>query len=92
LEGEFNPGLSSIITTDRKLYAFKTAQVKNPSSKIMLVDEDRSTIDDSRWAPVYNNLMSQRHNGRGVVSFAGGHIRSVIPKFGLSEANTKPTL
>lgn len=92
LEGEVNPGMSSIVTRERKLYAFKMAQVKNPSNKIMLVDEDRATIDDSRWAPNYGNLICQRHNGRGVVSFADGHVQLVVPKFGESEANTRPTL
>jgi prepilin-type N-terminal cleavage/methylation domain-containing protein len=92
LEGEFNPGMSSIITQDRKLYAFKMAQVKSPSGKIMLVDEDRGTIDDSRWAAEYENLICKRHNRRGVVSFAEGHVRVVLPQFGQTEANTKPTL
>lgn len=92
LEDDINPGMSSIITQDRKLHAFKTAQVKNPSGKIMLVDEDRSTIDDSRWAPGYENLISARHNHRGVVALADGHIQLVLPKFGLEEANTRPTL
>jgi prepilin-type N-terminal cleavage/methylation domain-containing protein/prepilin-type processing-associated H-X9-DG protein len=92
LEGEINPGMSSIVTPDRKLYAFKMAQVKNPSGKIMLVDEDRGTIDDSRWAPEFRNLISQRHNGRGVVGLADGHVQLVLPKFGQTEANTRPTL
>ena len=82
LQGETNPGMSSIITQERKLYAFKTGQVKNPSTKIMLVDEDRSTIDDSRWAPDYDNLISQRHNRRGTVAFADGHLQAVLPEFG----------
>jgi prepilin-type processing-associated H-X9-DG protein len=84
--------MSSIVTPDRKLYAFKMAQVKNPSGKIMLVDEDRGTIDDSRWAPEFSNLISQRHNGRGVVGLADGHVQLVLPKFGQTEANTRPTL
>ena len=92
LEGEIYPGMSSIVTPDRKLYAFKMAQVKNPSGKIMLVDEDRGTIDDSRWVAESDNLISERHNRRGVVSFADGHLQLVLPKFGQTEANTKPTL
>ena len=92
LEDEVNPGMSSIVTRERKLYAFKMAQVKNPSGKIMLVDEDRGTIDDSRWAPNYGNLICERHNGRGVVTFADGHSQLVLPKFGQVEANTRPTL
>ena len=81
--------MSSIVTQERKLYAFKMAQVKTPSNKIMLVDEDRSTIDDLRWAPEYGNLISERHNRRGVVSLADGHAQLVLPKFGQVEANIK---
>ena len=90
LDGEINPGMSSIITQDRKLYAFKASQVKNPAGKIMLVDEDRKTIDDSRWAPDYDNLISERHNRRGVVSFADGHAQVFLPQFGQIAANSKP--
>jgi prepilin-type N-terminal cleavage/methylation domain-containing protein/prepilin-type processing-associated H-X9-DG protein len=91
LDGETNPGMSSIITRDRKLYAFKTAQVKNPASKIMLVDEDRASIDDSRWAPDYGNLICSRHNRRGLVLFADGHALLVLPAFGDHEENVRPT-
>jgi len=45
---KFNPGLSTIITQDRQVFPFRTSQIRNPSSKIMLVEEDRATIDDSR--------------------------------------------
>ena len=90
LQEETNPGMSSIITQERKLYAFKTGQVKNPSTKIMLVDEDRSSLDDSRWAPDYDNLISSRHNRRGVVAFADGHLQAVLPEFGKQEANIRP--
>jgi prepilin-type N-terminal cleavage/methylation domain-containing protein/prepilin-type processing-associated H-X9-DG protein len=92
LEGEVNPGMSSIITVDRRLYAFKTAQVKNPSGKIMLVDEDRSTLDDSRWTPSSGSLISRRHRGRGAITFSDGHVETVLPSFGLDEANSRPGL
>jgi hypothetical protein len=84
--------MSSIVTRERKLYAFKLTQVKTPSNKIMLVGEDRSTIDDSRWAPHYGNLISEWHNPRGVVSLADGHTQLVLPKFSQTAANTQPTL
>jgi prepilin-type processing-associated H-X9-DG protein len=57
----------------------------------MLVDEDRSSIDDSRWAPDYDNLISQRHNQRGVVALADGHVQLVLPQFGRDEAHSRPT-
>jgi prepilin-type processing-associated H-X9-DG protein len=85
-----NLGMSSIVTQDRQLYAFRMSQVKTPSNKIMLVDEDRDSIDDSRWAPDYGNEISHRHNRRGVVCLADGHAQSVLPKFGQIDANTKP--
>ena len=83
--------MSSIITLDRKLYAFKTAQVKNPSRKIMLVDEDRNTLVDSRWTPSSGGLISRRHNGRGAITFSDGHVEMVFPSFGLDEANSRPS-
>jgi len=89
LEGGANPGMSSIVTQDRKLYPFKTAQVKNPSGKILLVDEDRSTVDDSRWTPGYESLITSRHNRRGVVALADGHVQLVLPSFGQDDANTR---
>jgi prepilin-type N-terminal cleavage/methylation domain-containing protein/prepilin-type processing-associated H-X9-DG protein len=92
LQGETNPGMSSIITQERKLYPFKTAQVKGPSRKIMLVDEDRSTIDDSRWGPDWSNLVAARHGGRGVVVLADGHAQLVLPEYGKQDAHARPTL
>lgn len=92
LDGDINPGMSSIITPERKLYPFKTAQVKSPTSKIMLVDEDRATIDDSRWAPDYANRIAERHNRRGAIVFADEHVQLVLPQFGEQEANARPTL
>ena len=90
LEGGVNPGMSSIVTRDRRLYAFKTAQVRSPSGKIMLVDEDRSTLNDSCWTPGDGRLISRRHNRRGAVALADGHVELKLPNFGLEEANSRP--
>lgn len=92
LDGESNPGMSSIITQDRKLYPFKSAQIRTPSSKIMIVDEDRATLDDSRWAIDYGNMICSRHNRRGVVIFADAHAQLVLPSFGTNEAYIRPGL
>ncbi len=91
VEDEVNPGMSTIITRDRKVYAFKMSQVKRPADKIMLVDEDSGTIDDSRWAPEYGNRIAGRHNGKGPVVFPDAHVQMVTPEFGTQEAHTKPT-
>ena len=90
-----NPGMSTIITQDRQVFPFRTSQIRNPATKIMLVEEDRETIDDSRWVPRgqgHPNLVSPRHRGRGDVSFADGHLEAVTPSFGQNLTNSNPTL
>jgi prepilin-type N-terminal cleavage/methylation domain-containing protein/prepilin-type processing-associated H-X9-DG protein len=90
-----NPGMSTIITQDRQVFPFRMSQIKNPASKIMLVEEDRATIDDSRWVPRgqgHPNLVSPRHSGRGDASFADGHLEAVTPSFGQNLTNSIPTL
>jgi len=92
---KINPGMSTIITQDRQAFPFRTRQIRNPASKIMLVEEDRATIDDSRWVPRglgHPNLVSPRHSDRGDVSFADGHLEAVTPSFGQNLTNSNPTL
>jgi prepilin-type N-terminal cleavage/methylation domain-containing protein/prepilin-type processing-associated H-X9-DG protein len=97
-EDKINPGMSSIITKTREVYLFKSAQIKNPSAKIMLVEEDRATINDSRWLPVARggtanaayNLISNRHGKRGDVLFADAHIQPEKPEFGQDPTNSVP--
>ena len=94
-----NPGMSTIITQTRQIYPFKAAQIKNPSAKIALVEEDRKTINDSRWVPVENlqspkkkyNLITSRHRGRGNVIFADTHAEAVMPQFGQDPTNSVPS-
>jgi prepilin-type processing-associated H-X9-DG protein len=94
-----NPGMSTIITKSRQVFPFRISSVKAPSSKIMLLEEDDSTIDDSRWAPsgIYRgvfklNLVSTRHQGKGCVSFADGHVMAVEREFGQNPLNSSPIL
>lgn len=93
LSGEINRGMATIITKERKVYPFKTADIKQPSQKIMLVEEDRATIDDPRWVPMglKTNLITGRHSGKGFVAFADDHVQKVTPAFGLSPANNDPS-
>jgi prepilin-type N-terminal cleavage/methylation domain-containing protein/prepilin-type processing-associated H-X9-DG protein len=91
---KFNLGMASIITLDKKVYPFYVSQVRNPVGKLMFVEEDRETIDDSRWVPsgVKTNKVSPRHASKGVVAFADGHIEAVTPEFGLNLTNSTPRL
>ena len=95
---QINPGMSTLITRAREVYPFKTSQIKHPSAKIMLVEEDRQTINDSRWLPVAYpgtpnaeyNLIAARHGGRGDVVFADSHIEAEPPSFGQDPTNSVP--
>lgn len=85
-----NPGMATIIDQDLDVFPFKAAQIKGASTKIMLVEEDDKTIDDSRWVPKAN-LISSRHSGRGNIIFADGHAEAQGPQFGQEPVNSDPT-
>ena len=89
-----NPGMATIITQDRKEYAFRMSNILQPSAKLMLVEEDRETIDDPRWVPEYSitNRVTERHSKRGNVVFADGHSEAVTPGFGFNPTNSMPGL
>ena len=93
LSNGINPGMSTIITQNRQVYPFKASSVKNPSQKIMIVEEDRATIDDPRWVPEgpKTNLVANRHDGKGFVVFADGHNQKVTPLFGMNPENNNPS-
>jgi prepilin-type N-terminal cleavage/methylation domain-containing protein len=89
-----NPGMATIITRDREVFPFKASAIRNPSIKIMLVEEDDKTIDDPRWVPFgvrKKNLISARHEGKGCIAFADSHIEMETPEFGLNPTNSNPT-
>jgi prepilin-type N-terminal cleavage/methylation domain-containing protein/prepilin-type processing-associated H-X9-DG protein len=94
LQDGVNPGMSTIITTFRDVYPFKSTQIVNPTSKIMLVEEDDATINDPRWVPASDqvpNLISSRHSGKGDVTFADSHVERELPAFGEDPTNSNPT-
>jgi prepilin-type N-terminal cleavage/methylation domain-containing protein/prepilin-type processing-associated H-X9-DG protein len=90
-DDDVNPGMSTIILQDREVFPFKSTQIKNPTTKIMLVEESGDTINDSRWVPE-NTDISNRHLGKGNVNFADGHIELKLPEFGQDPTNSNPTL
>ena len=47
--------------------------------------------NDGRWVPNFDSL-TIRHNGRGNVTFADGHVRAEKPDFGLNLTNSMPSL
>ncbi|HXI72035.1 MAG TPA: prepilin-type N-terminal cleavage/methylation domain-containing protein [Verrucomicrobiae bacterium] len=90
LTNNVNPGMSTIIDWDGNVFPFKAASIRNPSAKIMLVEESSKTIDDSRWVP-NANWISSRHGGKGDITFADGHVERETPQFGKDPINSNPT-
>jgi prepilin-type N-terminal cleavage/methylation domain-containing protein/prepilin-type processing-associated H-X9-DG protein len=92
VRNNINPGMSTIITKQGKVYPFKASSIARPAQKIMLVEEDRRTIDDSRWVPADpdTNQVASRHDGKGYVTFADGHNQLVTPLFGMNPDNSDP--
>lgn len=90
LTNDINAGLA--LAWDRntgRRYPFMLAQVKNPASKIVFVEEDRLTLNDARWMPEHNAI-SRRHNGRSSVGMVDGHVETVNRAFAQEPAHFLP--
>jgi prepilin-type N-terminal cleavage/methylation domain-containing protein/prepilin-type processing-associated H-X9-DG protein len=94
-----NGGMASVIDTSggtAKAVLFKENAVRNPSGKIMLVEEPGSRsengalINDGRWEP-YHDPLSTRHEGKANVTFADGHATLVSADFS-SDTNNSAAL
>jgi prepilin-type N-terminal cleavage/methylation domain-containing protein/prepilin-type processing-associated H-X9-DG protein len=93
-----NRGISSLYDPDRIAppLHFRSAYIKFPSRKIMLIEE-RSTViqggtgepDDGRWVPP-DNIISSRHNKKGDIAFPDGHVEPVKPNYGTIRQNYDP--
>jgi prepilin-type N-terminal cleavage/methylation domain-containing protein len=93
-ENNVNHGVASIF--DVVSYYFKSASVRNPSQKIMIVDEKGTTgvgaqPDDGRWTPSTTvnsgNEITDIHNKKGTVLFNDSHVQLVKPTFGKDANN-----
>ena len=102
-DGTVNYGMSSIFTSDPKVYLFKESTVRNPSSKIMLPEEPGSTkpgdcpegyffLRDGRWVPPSNDTLTVRHGGKADVTFTDGHVQAVDWQWGIDIQNSRPDL
>ena len=104
LDGIKNPGMASIFDgpVDRATpHLFKLSLVKSPAKKIMLAEEQSAlrrddasdvnggVINDGRWVPPGDNL-TVRHNKKGDVAFADGHVQPVTSKFAIDAQNNLP--
>jgi prepilin-type processing-associated H-X9-DG protein len=82
-------GMATFISKDRSVIVRnRLGQVRQPSQKIMLAEEKGGPrdgpgvagMDDGRWVPPGYPL-SQRHRGRGGVTFADGRVELVRREF-----------
>jgi prepilin-type N-terminal cleavage/methylation domain-containing protein/prepilin-type processing-associated H-X9-DG protein len=92
LAGSVNPGITTVIQGNSAYY-FKSPAIRNPSGKLMLVEEQTShkrgespdvggsssIINDGRWVPGGDKI-TVRHNKRGNSTFADGHSETVRPE------------
>ena len=97
-----NAGMSSVFEDNGDSYLFRKESIRNPSAKIMLAEEPGSKnssdnpigkkpIQDGRWQP-FEDVLTCRHSGRAVVTFADGHVEAVKWKVGDDESNSRPDL
>jgi prepilin-type N-terminal cleavage/methylation domain-containing protein/prepilin-type processing-associated H-X9-DG protein len=97
-----NRGMASI-NNGTAFFPFKSNAIKNPAAKIMLAEEQTSylasevsdptanVINDGRWIPT-GDVLTSRHNKRGDVVFADGHVTAVKWQFGRDPINSDPAL
>jgi prepilin-type processing-associated H-X9-DG protein len=82
---------------------FKLSTTKNPSAKLMVVEEPGTFADGDHWSgtPIKKvpndghwmanfDSLTVRHGGRAEVAFADGHVEAVKPEFGANENNSLP--
>jgi prepilin-type N-terminal cleavage/methylation domain-containing protein/prepilin-type processing-associated H-X9-DG protein len=89
-----------------KVSLFKLAWLRTPATKIMLAEEPSSTnatelppgftkystINDGRFMPTARDTLTVRHAGRGLVTFADGHVEAVTWKFATNQVNSRVDL
>jgi len=101
LDGKQNLGFTSI--DDGTWHPFRQSSIKDPARKILLAEEQSSyaggevsdpsasIVNDGRWLPP-GDVLTSRHNKRGDVGFADGHVAVVPWRFGLDKRNSQPGL
>ena len=104
-EANQNYGMASVIAGDPDhpiIQLFKESRIVSPSAKIMLAEERGALnghdnpggdafIQDGRWMPE-NDLLTLRHNRKGDVTFADGHVQAVDWTFASDLAHSRPDL
>jgi prepilin-type N-terminal cleavage/methylation domain-containing protein/prepilin-type processing-associated H-X9-DG protein len=99
--GGNSKGMTSITDANNVFHPFKFSGIKNPANKILLAEEQASTlkpdvsdptmeiINDGRWVANGSDRLTSRHNGKANVGFADGHVFTVDWRFGTNVANSQ---
>ena len=91
-----NLGMSSVVDTSSgtpRTRLFKENGVRNPANKAMLAEEpglrseNGALINDGRWEAAVD-LLTNRHGGKGDVTFADGHVMAMDEDFGEAPDNS----
>jgi prepilin-type N-terminal cleavage/methylation domain-containing protein/prepilin-type processing-associated H-X9-DG protein len=107
LAGNSNLGITSIFQgadANPTAFYFKSAAIRNPAGKLMLVEEQTShkrgespdvggsssIINDGRWVPGGDKI-TVRHNKKGNSTFADGHAETVRPEVAERREYSEPT-
>ncbi len=67
----------------------RLSRINSPSTIILLVEED-SPNDSSAWLGEAEDELTERHSGRGHVTFVDGHVQLVHPEFAAYEGHWNP--
>lgn len=102
LENGQSVGMTSIRDTGGIWHPFKYTSIKNPSQKIMIVEEQSSLktgevsdptgeiINDGRWVATGNDRLTSRHGKKAEVCWADFHVSTVTWKFAQDANNSRP--
>ena len=104
LDGITNYGMASVFSPDGSTsHPFAQSAIRNVSGKIMLAEEPGSmadnpspsssaVINDGRWQPSFPDPLTNRHDGKGDVTFCDGHVEPETWEFGEDTNNSLPSL
>jgi prepilin-type processing-associated H-X9-DG protein/prepilin-type N-terminal cleavage/methylation domain-containing protein len=67
----------------------KVTQVRNPSAKALLYDEDAQVDDGAFWYE-FGDVLTNRHDGRGNIAYFDGHVEPQLPRVAHERQSNDP--
>jgi prepilin-type N-terminal cleavage/methylation domain-containing protein/prepilin-type processing-associated H-X9-DG protein len=104
-EGSVNRGFTLVMNkASGQKYPFKLSGVVNASVKLMIVEEQathypdeasnptKNVVNDGRFVDSGTDVLTMRHNKRGIVALCDGHAMAVKPDYATNRLYTVPDL